>query len=226
MESCRRERYVKRGYFIVLEGPDGSGKSTQALLLAERLEQDGYRCVVTGQPGGTEEGRRIRDLLLDPKLHIDPKAELFLFLADRANHVSRVVQPALAENKVVISSRYFYSTLVYQGLVRQVAPYDFLLQMNLFSVSQVIPDLVFYLDVDAADGLNRARLSSQEEMNYAQGDRIEREGVDFQHKVRAGYHELASRHGELFVPIDTGHMSREEIGRIVYAHLKGRMNRD
>jgi dTMP kinase len=182
--------------------------------------------VLTEQPGGTEAGRRIRDILLDPALHVDPKAELFLFLADRANHVSGVVKPALAENKVVISSRYFYSTLVYQGLVREVAPYDFLLEMNLFSVDRLAPDLVFYFDVDAADGLSRARLSSQEKMRYEQGDRIEREGVDFQRRVRAGYLDLASRYSDLFVPINTGGISSEQIGRIVYSHLRGRMTHD
>jgi dTMP kinase len=217
---------VKSGYFIVLEGPDGSGKSTQAELLAKRLELDGHRCVVTEQPGGTEEGRRIRDILLDPHFQIDPRTELFLFLADRAEHVRKIVQPALAEHEVVISSRYFYSTLVYQGLVRDVAPYDFLLEMNLFAVNQLLPDLVFYLDVDVADGLNRARFRSREEMNYEQGDRIEREGVDFQQRVRAGYLEIASRYGELFVTIDTSGKSREEIGRILYSHLEGRLAHD
>ena len=127
---------MKRGYFIVLEGPDGSGKSTQAALLAERLEMDGHRCLVTEQPGGTEEGRRIREILLDPHFQIDPRTELFLFLADRAAHVGKIVQPALEEDKVVISSRYFYSTLVYQGLVRDVASFDFLLKMNLFLCCQ------------------------------------------------------------------------------------------
>jgi dTMP kinase len=217
---------VKRGYFIVLEGPDGSGKSTQAELLAKRLEEDGYACVVTEQPGGTEEGRRIRDILLDPNFQIDPRTELFLFLADRAEHVSKIVQPALAEHKVVISSRYFYSTLVYQGLVRDVAPYDFLLKMNLFAVDRLLPDLVFYLDVDAADGLNRARFRSREETNFEQGDRIEREGVDFQHRVRAGYLDLASRYTDLFVTIDTSGRSREDIGHMLYSHLEGRLAHD
>ena len=136
------------------------------------------------------------------------------------------MQPALAEHEVVISSRYFYSTLVYQGLVRDVAPYDFLLEMNLFAVNQLLPDLVFYLDVDVADGLNRARFRSREEMNYEQGDRIEREGVDFQQRVRAGYLEIASRYGELFVTIDTSGKSREDIGRILYSHLEGRLAHD
>ena len=181
---------------------------------------------MTEQPGGTEEGRRIREILLDPVFRIDPRTELFLFLADRSEHVSKIVQPALAERKVVISSRYFYSTLVYQGLVREVAPYDFLLEMNLFAVDRLIPDLVFYLDVDVADGLNRARFRSREEMSYEEGDRIEREGIDFQQMVRAGYRDLAARYADLFVTIDAGGSSREEIGRTLYSHLEGRLVHD
>ena len=122
---------MRRGNFIVIEGPDGSGKSTQARILADRLEKDGHRCIVTEQPGGSREGKRIREILLNPKLKICPKTELFLFLADRADHVHKVVKPAIQSGKTVISSRYFYSTLVYQGMVREVAPYDFLLKMNL-----------------------------------------------------------------------------------------------
>jgi len=217
---------VNRGYFIVLEGPDGSGKSTQARLLAERLERDGYPCVVTEQPGGTDEGKQIRNILLNPKLRINPKTELFLFLADRAEHVSKVVQPALEKKGIVISSRYFYSTLVYQGMVREVAPYDFLLQMNLFAVNQVIPDLVFYIDLEAKSGLSRAKRKSSEQMNYQQGDRIELEGADFQEKVRAGYREIAALNSDLFVIVDATGKSREEIVNIIYSHVKGKLKDD
>jgi dTMP kinase len=123
---------LNKRYFITLEGPDGSGKSTQAHLLSEKLTAGGYSCIVTEQPGGTEVGRRIRNILLDPQFDICAKTELFLFLADRAEHVAKIVRPSLEENTIVISSRYLYSTLVYQGLVREVASYEFLLKMNLF----------------------------------------------------------------------------------------------
>ncbi len=217
---------MHKGYFIVMEGPDGSGKSTQARILAERLEEDGHSCVVTEQPGGSREGKRIRDILLDPKLKIGPKTELFLFLADRADHVHKVVKPALQSGKTVISSRYFYSTLVYQGMAREVAPYDFLLQMNLFAVDNVIPDLVFYIDVEAGHGLSRAKNSSREQMNYISGDRIELEGAAFHRKVREGYRELVARHSDLFIAIDATGRSREELGNIIYSQWRGRVNHD
>ena len=209
-----------------MEGPDGSGKSTQARILAERLEKDGHPCTVTEQPGGSREGKRIREILLNPTLEIGPKTELFLFLADRADHVQKVVKPALHSGKTVISSRYFYSTLVYQGMVREVAPYDFLLQMNLFAVDNLIPDLVFYIDVEAGHGLSRAKNSSREKMNYTSGDRIEREGVDFHRKVREGYRQLADRHSDLFIMIDATGQDREELGDLIYSQWYERWGHD
>ena len=209
-----------------MEGPDGSGKSTQARLLAERLEKQGQPCIVTEQPGGSREGKQIREILLDPQLEIGPKTELFLFLADRADHVQKVVKPALMSGKTVISSRYFYSTLVYQGMVREVAPYDFLLQMNLFAVDNLIPDLVFYIDVDAGHGLSRAKNSSREKMDYTSGDRIEREGVEFHRKVREGYRRLAERQADLFIMIDATGQGREELGDLIYSQCCGRIYHD
>jgi dTMP kinase len=217
---------LKKRYFIALEGPDGSGKSTQAHLLSEKLIAHGYSCIVTEQPGGTEEGRRIRNILLNPEFDICVKTELFLFLADRAEHVAKIIEPALQGNAIVISSRYLYSTLVYQGLVREVAPYDFLLKMNLFAVNNIVPDIVFYIDIAPEDGLAKAKNSSLQKMKYPDGDRIEKEGLAFQEKVRAGYHELASRFGDLFVTIDGKGKSRDEIGDTIYSHIKGRLSYD
>ena len=217
---------MHKGNFIVIEGPDGSGKSTQARILADRLEEDGHRCVVTEQPGGSSEGKRIREIILNPRLEICPKTELFLFLADRADHVHKVVKPAIHSGKTVISSRYFYSTLVYQGMVREVAPYEFLLQMNLFAVDNVIPDLVFFLDVDTNQGLNRAKNSSREKMNYRSGDRIEREGVDFHRKVREGYGKLGALYSDLFITIDATGRDKTELGDLIYAAWCERSSHD
>jgi dTMP kinase len=137
-----------------------------------------------------------------------------------------VVKPAIHSGKTVISSRYFYSTLVYQGMVREVAPYEFLLQMNLFAVDNVIPDLVFFLDVDTGQGLNRAKNSSKEEMNYRSGDRIEREGVDFHRKVREGYGRLANMYSDLFIMIDATGRDKTELGNLIYAAWCERSSHD
>jgi dTMP kinase len=98
--------------------------------------------------------------------------------------------------------------------------------MNLFAVDGLLPDLVLYLDLEAGDGLSRAQNSSMEEMNYVEGDRIEREGVHFQQKVRAGYRELASRYAELFVTIEISGKSPEEVGDCIYSHVQGRLRDD
>ncbi len=208
---------MREGFFIVFEGPDGSGKSTQADLLYRSLSRDGYPCVITEEPGGTAEGIKIREILLNPELTLCPKAELFLFLADRTEHVCRVIQPALQQGKIVICSRYYYSTLVYQGMARKIADMEFLEQMNLYAVDHIQPDVVFYLDVSPEQGLSKA-------LDKSGGDRIEREGVDFQHLVRQGYIELASRHKDTFVVVNEG--SIEEISNRVYGITKRRLMND
>jgi len=215
---------LKRGFFIVFEGPDGSGKSTQAEVLYHKLLKDGFSCEITHEPGGTTIGKRISKLLLDPELTIFPKTELFLFLADRSEHVKTVIQPALSKGTIVICSRYFYSTLIYQGIVRKVAETSFLEQLNLFSVDDVLPDIVFYLDVNPKSGLINARNNSRIE-SYEGGDRIEREGVDFQRKVRDGYFRLTERYKDLFIVIKDG-KNIEEISRTIYKHAKRRLSDD
>jgi dTMP kinase len=216
---------AKKGLFIVFEGIDGSGKSTQANLLYRKLTRDGYSCIVTEEPGGTHEGKKIRDLLLNPGFHISPKTELFLFLADRAQHVSSVIQPALEEAKIVICSRYFFSTLVYQGIARKTAEFDFLKAINLFAVSNIVPDVVFYLDVVPEHGLKKAKSNTAQVMGLHGGDRIEREGVDFQQGVREGYLMLARQYNNIFFVISDG-KDIQEISRVAYENTIRRLKND
>lgn len=216
---------MKRGYFIVLEGADGSGKTTQARILARKLTSDGYTCIATEEPGGTDGGRIIRDIILNPSLPISPKTELFLFLADRAEHVDKVIRPALKDGKIVVCSRYIYSTIVYQGLVRKVAPQDFLLRMNLFAVSDITPDIVFYIDVTPEDGLRKAKEDSLTSHHYPDGDRIEKEGIEFQQRVREGYRRIAVQFGGIFITVD-GTGGIEEVSEMLYAHVKRRLQDD
>ena len=216
---------MSKGFFIVFEGPDGSGKSTQAELLYKKLSDEGYSCVKTEEPGGTLEGEKIRDLLLNPEFNLCPKSELFLFLADRAEHVNRIINPGLNEGKIVICSRYIYSTLVYQGFARQIMEIDFLKKINMFAVNDIEPDLVFYLDTIPEKGLSKARENSSQKYKFRDGDRIEMEGVEFQQKVREGYLQLASEYSSIFTIVKVG-KSRKEINDDIYNLTKRRLKND
>lgn len=214
------------GYFIVLEGADGCGKSTQARLLCNRLSERGNACVLTEEPGATPTGKAIRELILHPRSRMDAKTELFLFLADRADHVAARILPALSGGSIVISSRYLFSTLVYQGLVRSAAPNELLLQMNLFAVNNLLPELVIYLDVDPVNGLALAKKATRHTLRYPDGDRIEAEGPAFQKKVREGYHAIAAQFPDMFETIEVTGKTREEVADDVYDLVSRRLSHD
>jgi dTMP kinase len=216
---------LKKGFFIVFEGPDGSGKSTQVDLLSKHLEQDGHRCIITAEPGGTDEGIILKDLILNPRIEISKKTELFLFLADRAEHVDKVIGPSLSEGKVIICSRYLYSTLVYQGVARRLLPNRLLKKLNLFAVNDIVPDVVFYLDCSPEDGLSKAKQSSEASSRYQNGDRIEREGIDFQKKVREGYLKIARQQRNIFV-IVRQLRGIEDVQDSIYQEVKRRIDHD
>ena len=195
-------------------------------MLYEQLTHKGSRYIITEEPGGTPEGELMRRIVLDPQLHIGPKTELFLYLADRAEHVSRVIQPALKRGDIVICSRYYYSTMAYQGIARKIASYAFLEAINLFAVNEIIPDVVFYLDVGTAEGLWRAQNNSSKiSSHYDGGDRIEREGIEFHERVRNGYLRIAKRFKDTFVVLN-GNDSRENIRKAVYANVERRLFHD
>jgi dTMP kinase len=164
-----------RWVFVTLEGPEGSGKSTVCRLLVQELEAEGRAALLTREPGDGEFGSAVRSLLLEGG-GLDPKAELFLFLADRAQHVSQTVHPALAEGRVVVCDRYADSTLVYQGYGRGL-PLDTLRAMNRFCTGGLEPGLTLLLDVPPEVGLGR----------LATKDRLDHEPMEFHHKVRDGF---------------------------------------
>ncbi len=179
------EQRERRGLFIVLEGGEGAGKSTQLALLSDWLEELGLSHRTTREPGGTEVGEEIRRLLLHRgDLPVPPETELFLILAARAAFVREVVAPALERGEIVVSDRFDLSTLAYQGYGRELGV-ERILPLNAFATDGVEPDLYVLLDVPVEAGLARTRERGTGE------DRIESSGRAFLERVHAGYRELA-----------------------------------
>jgi dTMP kinase len=177
--------------FISLEGIEGSGKTTQIERLAQYLESNGMECLTTRQPGGTDIGKNIRSILLDPSNHnLQPMAELLLYLADRAQHIDEIIKPALTAGKTVICDRYFDATVVYQGHARGLH-IDLLLELHRLLFDNLKPDITLLLDLSPQLGLKRAwrQLDSGQRVGYE--SRFENEALPFHEKVRAGYLELA-----------------------------------
>ncbi|MBI3358881.1 MAG: dTMP kinase [Nitrospirae bacterium] len=178
------DRSHLKGYFITFEGGEGSGKTTQLAHLARHLQKKGYPVLQTREPGGTLIGEAIRSLLLYPKeVHCNPEAELFLYLADRAQHVKEVILPALSEGQIVLCDRFSDSTLVYQGIARGI-PLHKVLAMTRLAADGLKPNLTFLLDIDLEKGLSR--LKTRKEAN-----RLDLETDLFHYKVREGYLALA-----------------------------------
>ena len=212
------------GFFITLEGIEGSGKSTQADYLFSFLKEVNIPCLLTREPGGTPLGDKIRDLLLNPKSGvIDPLAEVFLFEASRREHIKQVIGPALQEGKIVICVRFTDSTLAYQGYGRRV-PLSHLYYLNDVTTEGIVPDLTVLLDVEPQVGLARSLSHTNEEEL-----RFEKEFLrskEFLWAVRDGYLQLAQESPERFVVIDTTNRSKKEVSvmvqEIVWQRLRGR----
>nr|WP_281497412.1 dTMP kinase [Ornithinimicrobium sp. F0845] len=177
--------------FVAFEGGDGAGKSTQARLLRDTLEAAGHEVVLTREPGGTELGAAIRQVLLHGD-HVAPRAEALLFAADRAHHVATVVRPALERGAVVLTDRYLDSSVAYQGQARALSHED-IRNISLWATEGLLPDLTVLLDVSAAQG--RARREGVH-------DRLEREDDAFHEAVRQGFVLLAEREPERYLVLD------------------------
>ncbi len=176
---------MSQGHFIVLEGIDGSGTTTQCHQLADYLRNAGIPFILTREPGGTPAAEKIRDLVLDPALgDISHTAELFLYAASRAQHVEELIRPALDRGDVVICDRYIASSLAYQGYGRGL-DLDTIRQVNMLAVIGCMPDLTIYLDLPLA--VARARRDKRGEV----ADRLEQAGESLQEKVARGYREIA-----------------------------------
>jgi len=179
------------GFFISFEGMEGCGKSTHVALLAQALRNKGYEVVATREPGGTDLGQTLRQLLLNPSgSPLATGTELLLMLADRAQHVQEVVAPGLQASKVVISDRFSDSTTAYQGYGRGIEQ-SMLRQLNAFACGGFMPVLTFLLDVPVNEGLRRA---NKRRGNMSLADHFEAESVAFHERVRTGF--LAVAHAE------------------------------
>jgi dTMP kinase len=193
---------------VSFEGLDGSGKTTQAELLRARLEADGEEVVATREPGGTELGERIRDLVLHGG-HVVPWAEVLLYAAARAQHVEQVIRPALERGEWVICDRFIDSSVAYQGVGRGLG-LDVVLDLNLAAVGGLMPDRTFLLLLDPTEIPARLR---------RERDRLESESDDFHARAADGYRELAARFPERIVVLD-GTRPAEDLAEEVYGALR------
>ena len=194
--------------FVTFEGVDGSGKSTQAQLLAERLRSEGREVVLTREPGGTEAGERIREILLHGE-GLAPRAEATLFAAARAQLVDEVIRPALARGADVVSDRYLDSSLAYQGLARGLGV-ERVLEVNLLATGGLLPDRTFLILLPPAEAAAR---------RGGEPDRIEREGAAFVEEVDRAYREIARVFAQRVVVVD-GTLNAEDMAEIVRGQLR------
>ncbi|MFX4262897.1 dTMP kinase [Pelotomaculum propionicicum] len=192
-----------RGKFIVFEGIDGSGKTTQLKLLGDRLKERGLPVLHTREPGGTRVGETIREILLNPDYsELVPRAEAFLYAAARAQHVAQVIMPSLAAGTIVLCDRFLDSSLAYQGFGRGI-DISLLEKINEPATYGLVPDLTVILDFCAEDGMDRISSSGRGI------DRIEREARDFHAKVAAGYLALAGRDPARYRVVDANRQARQ-----------------
>ncbi|MFW5863361.1 MAG: dTMP kinase [Desulfohalobiaceae bacterium] len=185
---------------VTFEGIEGCGKSTQAWMLAEHMRQLGRGVRLSREPGGSSLGSELRGILLDGSRELDPRAELFLYLADRAQHVQEVILPALGAGELVIVDRFVDSTLAYQGWARGLG-LEQALRLSQVASQGLAPDLTILLDLDAETSLARARSRDQSRADIREG-KFEAQDLQFHRRVRQAYLELASSEPERIRTLD------------------------
>jgi len=192
-----------KGLFITFEGGEGSGKTTLIESLASYFQEKGKEVVVTREPGGSSIGPEIRSMLLslNEEAPLSHKAELLLFLADRAQHIQELILPSIREGRVVLCDRFNDSTIAYQGYGRGL-DVDEVEKLCLLVSGNLLPDLTFLLDVDPALGLERTRRLQKEHSGSGSVDRIEGEELEFHQKLRKGFLAIAKKEAERVVTID------------------------
>ena len=189
-----------RGKFITFEGADGSGKTTQIEKIKDYLEKRGERCLLTREPGGSDLGNKIREILLHYDGEIDSLAELLLYMADRAQHVKKIIIPALNSGITVLCDRYTDSSVAYQGYARGLDT-ERIIKLNEIATDGLTPDLTIVFDVETETAIKRVGEIK---------DRLEQEGIEFHKKLRHGYLELAKRFPDR-IKVVNSNLSIEEV---------------
>ena len=201
-----------RGLFISIEGPDGSGKSTQIENIKKFFEDKNIEIVFTREPGGTAIGERIREIILDNSFkEMDPMTEAMLYAASRAQHVAQVIGPALAAGQVVVCDRFVDSSLAYQGFGRELG--DAVEVINSYAIGPYMPDVTFLMKLDPNEGKHRIQ------ENRDTQDRLEHEKLAFHRKVYKGYLELEKRYPDRILGIDASR-GIDEIRDEIYKKLE------
>ncbi len=206
---------MKKGFLISFEGGEGCGKSTQIKKFTQYLKEQGVDFLLTREPGGTELGEEIRNILLNYKGDISPLTEFFLFCVSRSKLINEVVKPALEEGKVVVMDRYFDSSIAYQGYAGGV-DINKIIQTTKFVTDGVEPDLTFLLDLKTEVGMQR----KQKDENLKNFDRIERKSLSFHEKVHDGYLEIAKKFPNRIVVIDASQSPDEVFNNIKEIYQK------
>ncbi len=190
------------GLFVTFEGGDGAGKTTQARLLEEWARQDGHAVVRTREPGGSDVGRLIRDIVLHHRGEVAPRAEALLYAADRAQHIATVVRPALERGAVVIQDRYLDSSVAYQGAGRVLGAHE-VRELSLWATEGLLPDVTVLLDLDPAAA--RTRIDGDDKPF----DRLEAEHASFHARVRDAFLGLAAAEPDRFLVLDASRPADE-----------------
>ena len=205
------------GTFITFEGIDGSGKSTHLRLLAQFLQSNGLDALLTREPGGTPVGNRLRAALLDAREEVDPLTELLVFAADRAQHVRRVLRPAIEAGRVVISDRYADATVAYQGAGRGFAP-ELISEIIRLATEGLKPDLTLLFDLSVSESNTRTKRRT----NGHAGDRLDAETAEFHSRVHHAYLQIAATEPDRVKVIETNRSvdeTQEAVRRIIVPFL-------
>lgn len=210
-----------KGYFITFEGIEGSGKSTVAAMISEKLARAGVGVLTTREPGGTAVSEEIRKILLDPERpEISPRSELLMYLASRAQLVEEVIAPALRAGRVVLCDRFMDASVAYQGWARGLGE-ELVERLNAFAVGESVPDRTFVFDLPVEAGFRRGP-EKRESDGLRVKDRLEREDLSFHEKVREGYLRIAAREPGRVVLVDASRPLGEveaEVSRNIAACL-------